>query len=422
MDIYESVLREHANQLENGSDLDELVTTLRDKTVVMLGEASHGTEEYYLWRRVLTQRLIEEAGFNFVAVEGDWPESQLLNRFIKTGEGERARNIQMKIHRWPTWMWANEQVTRLIEWMRLNQRAGFYGLDVYSFFESMDEVIKYAEKINPLIAHDVKARYACLDAADRDEMAYAQLLMRFPPGCENEVIENLGEMVRLKVHDNRLTEPRLLDAIQNAKIVVNAERYYRAMFGGGAESWNVRDRHMMETLKMLLHECGSDSKAIVWAHNTHIGDYRATDMAASGYVNLGGLARQEIGNVALVGFGSHSGTVLAGHAWGAPEEVMQMPPARENSVEDIMHKISVDTGSNNLVFLFHDRDELREVRGHRAIGVVYDPQHERRGNYVPTLLSKRYDAFIFIDRSQALKSWHPAKSLGEFPETWPSGF
>ena len=411
-------------ELRKIKDLDTLIESIKDKRVVMLGEASHGTYEYYQIRRLISQRLIKDYGFRFIAVEGDWPDAYRLNSYIYKGIGESARSILRKNHRWPTWMWANEEIVRLAEWMRHNE-AGFYGLDVYSLFESIDEILKYVKTYYPEISQDVEKRYACFAPFESDEIAYAKSLLRYPHGCEGEVLQNLRKMLELRLKPSIKDGEDLFSAQQNAHIIANAEAYYRAMLTGDDHSWNIRDGHMMETLDRLLERHGESSKAIVWAHNTHIGDYRATTMKASGYVNIGGLARQRYGeqNVALVGFGSYQGEVLAGAAWGAPEQVMPLPPAREESYEFYFHRVSLRRKLNQFYILLREKTEtpLAKTRGHRAVGVVYDPHRERLGNYVPTELSQRYDAFIFIDRTQALKSLHTLPARGEFPETWPSG-
>jgi erythromycin esterase-like protein len=305
------------------------------------------------------------------------------------------------------------------------ERAGFYGLDVYSFFESIDEVVNYLKKNNLPLAQEIQRRYACLDPFEGDEISYARSLLKYPPGCENEVLLNLQRLLELRVKDVAQDGDELFSSQQNARIVANAETYYRAMLSGDASSWNVRDGHMMETLDRLLERAGEGAKAIVWAHNTHIGDYRATDMKEAGYINLGGLARQSYGeeNVALVGFGTYQGEVLAGSGWGRPEEIMPLPAAHEESYEYHFHRAAQNHNLNQFYLLLENKTHTPFAHrlGHRAIGVVYDPRHERRGNYVPTELSKRYDAFVFVDQTHALKSLHTAYVLGEFPETWPTG-
>lgn len=405
-------------------DFDELIRSVKDKRVVMLGESSHGTEEFYQLRSLISKRLIKDHGFKFIAVEGDWPDAYRLNKFIQTGEGGSAKNVLMHNHRWPTWMWANEEIVRLGEWMSVNH-AGFYGLDVYSLFESMDAVIEYLRRENPSLSAEVRRSYSCFDPFERDEIAYARSLISYPPGCENEVIQNLQKLLQMRLDERTRNADEHFSAQQNAYIVANAESYYRAMIRGDETSWNIRDGHMMETLDRLLERAGEGAKAIVWAHNTHIGDYRATDMTSAGYVNIGGLARQSYGdeNVALIGFGTYQGEVLAGPAWGGTETVMPLPPAKEDSYEAYFHRAAMKAKTNRLLVLLEDKRQtpFNQRLGHRAVGVVYDPNHETRGNYVPTELSKRYDAFVFVDRSHALKALHPVPVYGEFPETWPSG-
>lgn len=410
--------------LRTEDDVDLLVQSIKDKRVVMLGESSHGTEEFYQLRSQISKRLIKDHGFKFIAVEGDWPDADRLNKYIQTGKGGSAKSVLQHNHRWPTWMWANEEIVNLAEWMR-NNKAGFYGLDVYSLFESIDEVVNYLKRSEPLLAQEIGRRYACFDPFEGDEISYARSLIKYPPGCENEVIQNLQKLLDLQLKNEEQDGDELFSSQQNARIVANAEAYYRAMLGADASSWNVRDGHMMDTLDRLLERAGEGAKAIVWAHNTHIGDYRATDMKAAGYVNIGGLARQSYGddNVALVGFGTYEGEVLAGLAWGAAEQVIPIPPAQEESYEHYFHIAAARKKVNQFFILLEDKNRtpFAQRLGHRAVGVVYDPRQERRGNYVPTELSKRYDAFVFVDRTHALKSLHSAFVHGAFPETWPTG-
>lgn len=404
-------------------DFEQLIQSIKEKRIVMLGEASHGTEEFYRLRSLISKRLIKDYGYKFIAVEGDWPDAYRLHKYIQKSEGKDAKSVLMNNHRWPTWMWANEEIANLAEWLKIN-KAGFYGLDVYSLFDSISEVVSYLNIKHPELADEVRNRYSCFDPFEGDEISYARSLLSYPPGCQNEVVQNLQKILELRLGNTQENE-ELFSSQQNARIVANAESYYRAMLEADASSWNVRDSHMMDTLDRLLEKHGPNSKAIIWAHNTHIGDYRATDMKAAGYINIGGLARKIYGeeNVALVGFGSYQGEVLAGSAWGAPEQVMSLPAAREESIEDYFHKAALKAKTNQLFVLLEDSEHtaFNQRLGHRAVGVVYDPRHERRGNYVPTELAKRYDAFIFVDTSHALKSLHSTFVRGEFPETWPSG-
>ncbi|MFZ3230206.1 MAG: erythromycin esterase family protein [Pseudobdellovibrio sp.] len=405
-------------------DIDRLIQSFKDTRVVMLGESSHGTHEYYQMRSLISQRLIKDYGFKFIAVEGDWPDAYRLNKYIQTGEGGNAKNVLMKNHRWPTWMWANDEVADLAEWMR-TQKAGFYGLDVYSLFDSIVEVKKFLKENNPELSTEIEKQYACFDRFEGDEIAYARSLLMHSPGCEKEVILSLQKIMELQVNNNTKNADELFSAQQNAWIVANAETYYRVMLGADSSSWNVRDSHMIDTLDRLLEQAGEGAKGIVWAHNTHIGDYRATDMQASGYVNLGGLARQSYGeeNVALVGFGTYKGEVLAATGWGKPEQIMQLSPAKENSYEHYFHKAAEKHKLKQFYMLLENKTHSPFARklGHRAVGVVYNPLQDSRGNYVPSELSKRYDAFFFIDETHALKSLHSYFVRGEVPETWPSG-
>lgn len=406
------------------NDLHSLAESVKNKRVVMLGESTHGTAEFYEIRAELSKLLIENYGFNFIAVEGDWPDAYRLNQYIKKGEGESAREVLKRIHRWPTWMWANEHIADLAEWMK-HKNAGFFGLDVYSLFQSMDEVVRYLKENDPELAKEVQKRYSCFEPFESDEISYAKSLIKYPAGCKAEVLSNLQEMLKLRIKKITEDDDELFSSQQNALIVSNAEAYYRAMIGTEDNSWNVRDTHMMETLNRLLERHGEGAKAIVWAHNTHIGDYRATDMADAGYVNLGGLARQSYGkeNVALVGFSTFHGTVMASHAWGGVEEIMTVPAAAESSYEFQFHKAAIQAGASQYFLLFTNgsHPQLLKKLGHRAIGVVYDPSRELKSNYVPTELANRYDAFVYVDLTHPLQSLHTGYLKGDVPETWPTG-
>lgn len=425
----EEVLREIvrlAKPLKKRKSLHELAEKIAHARVVMLGEATHGTHEFYEIRKELSKILIDEHGFNFVAVEGDWPDCFEINRYIQGKNAKGIHAIMEGFHRWPTWMWANEEVLELAEWMR-DHRAGFLGLDVYSMFESIRIIQKHAQKLGAEEGAALLGRYSCFEPFERDEVAYAKSLLRFPEGCREEVAKNLNSLLKVRLEDTRFTEEELFNARQNARVIKNAENYYRAMLSGKEESWNVRDQHMMEMLTLLLNHHGSASKAIVWAHNTHIGDYRATDMVDEGYVNLGGLARETLGEeqVALVGFGTYGGSVRAGEAWGAPEKIMTLPNAKKGSLEAHFHKAVREIHHEQFYLCFDDeskRGALGRRHGHRAVGVVYSPAYEISGhNYVPTELSNRYDAFVYVDRTSAVQSLKAKAHRGMLPETWPSG-
>lgn len=413
----------------NKTGLDTLLQRINTATVVQLGEASHGTHEYYTWRAEISKRLVTEKGFSFIAVEGDWPDCYELNRYVKhyNSPHHSAKAVLQTLERWPTWMWANEEVADFIEWLRqynqdklVEQRVGFYGLDVYSLWASMHAVVDYLQTVDPAAARNVSQAYRCFDPYGGDSTAYAYDTAFTPGKCEDEVVAALELLVR-KTPDYPDDHEASFNAEQNARVARNAEQYYRTMTRGSAASWNVRDRHMHETLDLLLQR-RDDTKAIVWAHNTHIGDARATDMAAEGMVNIGQLARESYGpaNVVLVGFGSYEGSVIAGKYWDAPMQSMPVPAAKSGSFESLLHNSG---GDNLLVMNQADLPQsFWQPLDHRAIGVVYDPKYEKFGNYVPSVIPERYDAFIYLDKTTALDPLAlTAQHDGEPDETYPFG-
>jgi erythromycin esterase len=431
----EDVIQAHAVSLEDKSDLNHLIEKISSAKIVMLGESSHGTHEFYEWRRMISEELIEKHGFNFIAVEGDWPPCAAVNRHIQSDTSNLStREVLKNFKRWPTWMWANNDIVTLTESLRAYNKkrsgaskVGFYGLDVYSLFESIDEVTKQVQSFDPALARNIRTYYGCFEPFQKNEKAYAKSLFRLPEGCERQTLHALKELLQLRMDTNDNGFDNLFDAQQNALIVKNAENYYRTMITGSDDSWNVRDRHMMETLNILFKRYGPNAKGIVWAHNTHIGDYRATDMIKEGQINIGGLAREQWGqeNVALIGFGTYSGEVTASHAWDGPIEKMQVPPSPPNTYEDLFHKAALRMESDSFYLWLKDElkdTQLSEIRGHRAIGVVYNPMYERHGNYVPTSLSYRYDGFIFVDHTHVLTPLLQPFDRAEIPETWPRGF
>jgi erythromycin esterase len=426
-------LRDLATPLRTPKDLDPLLNRIGDARYVLLGEASHGTAEFYTWRAAISRRLIKEKGFSFIAVEGDWPDCYRVNRYVKgyPDVGASARGVLHAFDRWPTWMWANHEIVELAEWLRGHNdvlpesaRVGFYGLDVYSLWDSLYQVMGYLRKHDPSALKAAQHAFRCLEPHGEDVQEYARATLWTDESCEQEVIALLAELRRSPPaypDDGRATH---FNAEQNALVVKNAEHYYRTMVHGGADSWNFRDRHMTQTLKQLMAHHGPNARAIVWEHNTHIGDARFTDMADEGMVNVGQLVREQhgAGGTVLVGFGTYQGSVIAGREWEAPMERMIVPPAHECSWEQIMHQ----AGAEDKLLLFPESQmtrELLERRGHRAIGVVYHPEYERFGNYVPTVLPRRYDAFVYLDQTQALHPLHEvhAREDSEVPETYPTG-
>jgi erythromycin esterase-like protein len=424
-------LRVHHYPLQTEIDLDDLIDQIGESKIVMMGEASHGTHEYYTWRAMLSQRLIKDKGFNFIAVEGDWPDCYRVNRYIKnySHAGASAFDVLHSFNRWPTWMWANWEMVALTEWLydynlsqTRNKKAGFYGLDVYSLQESLEVIINYLYQTDPEALQVAQKAYQCFQPYQRDEgtgYAYASLMV--PAPCTNEVTKLLTEIQR-KVPQYNSDIENVFNTEQNAFVAFNAEKYYRTMLSGGSKSWNIRDSHMMETLERLLNFHGSNAKAIVWAHNTHIGDARATDMRLEGMHNLGEYARKAYGSekVFLIGFGSYSGTVLASLRWGESPQLMKMPLARDNSWEYLLAQAGIQNGyllSNDL----KNKNLFDNEIDHRAIGVVYQPQQEKFGNYVPSILTSRYNAFMFFKFTKALHAIHSTPNGLQMPETYPFG-
>jgi erythromycin esterase len=421
-----------ARPLRSDADLDPLMERVGDARFVLLGEASHGTHEFYAWRARISERLIQEKGFSFVAVEGDWPDVYRVDRYVKgrEGAGKNAHEVLKRLARWPTWMWANHEVERFAERLHAlasnaaeDDKVGFYGLDVYSLWSSMVAVVAFLEGVDPEAARVAGRAYECFAPYAEYERAYARATMLVPHDCRAEVARVLATLVdKAPRHVRDAGREAQFDAEQNARVAKNAEHYYRTMIGGGPASWNIRDAHMMETLDALADLHGPKAKVIVWAHNTHIGDARFTDMVDEGEYNLGQLVRERHGEdqSVLVGFGTHRGSVIAGRAWNARYERMRVPPAREGSLEDAIHR---GWGKDGL-FVLADAakyDVLQEDRGQRAIGVVYRPEHERIGNYVPTNVARRYDVLLHIEETHALSPLHPEHPATLVPETYPSG-
>lgn len=426
------LIKRTSSPLENSEDLDPLIDYIGDAKYVLLGEASHGTHEYYVWRAKITQRLIQEKGFSFVGVEGDWPDCYRLNRFAKgyLNSEKDVYDVLDKFNRWPTWMWANWEIAAFIDWLKVfnenlpaDKRIGFYGLDVYSFRESMNSIIQYLEKNDPEALKVAKKAMECFEPyGDNEGQSYARASALVPELCEKEVVNLLAEIINKAENYNSDAE-NVMSTEQNAHIARDAEKYYRAMIKRGPASWNIRDRHMVSTIDRLMKYHGNDAKTIVWEHNTHIGDARATDMASEGMVNVGQLLREQYSKegVVAVGFGSYKGSVIAGRNWGDEMRKIKVPEAIEGSWENIFHQAC--KGENRMLLFDKIKEEqcIAPPIDHRAIGVVYNPEHERFGNYVPSILPKRYDAFIFLDETTALHPIHIEPAGNQIPETYPFG-
>jgi len=416
--------------LRNTQDLDVLLQAIGDARVVLLGEASHGTSEYYTWRAAITKRLIEEKGFDFIAIEGEWADSYRVNEFIKGPPQDSAATLALLAHynRWPTWMWANHEVAALVSWLNAynqgkpaKEKVGFFGLDVYCLWESMTALMPYLQG-NPSLLKSAKQVHRCFQPFGADARQYALAVAHADGNCRAETLRLWNAIQKQNKPEGTAPNEAQFVAEQHALVALNAERYYRTMVHSNTASWNIRDRHMAQTLQRLLAFHGPDAKVVVWEHNTHVGDARYTSMAASGEVNVGQLARKEYGeeNVFIVGFGSYSGSVVAAPGWGAPIQVMEMPPAVAGSWEQILHQLGP---ANKLILSKDIRSEkyLNRPVGHRAIGVVYNPELEQLGNYVPSVIPKRYDAFLFIDSTQALHPIGTIDASNEPPDLYPWG-
>ncbi len=424
-------IRSLARPLRTDGDLDGLVDRFGGARLVCIGEASHGTHEYYSWRARLSRRLIEERGFTWIGVEGDWPDCWRINRWVRGQDDQDldARGLLGGFERWPTWMWANEEVAEFLTWLRewnaerpAAERVGFYGLDVYSLWDSLRRIIGWLEENAPDAAEAAMQAWRCFIPYREDPHEYAWSTRLVPETCEPDVVALLGE-VRNRALASPGDDEEAFDAWQNAEVAAGAEHYYRIMVRGDRESWNIRDRHMVDTVDRLARHLGPTARGLVWEHNTHVGDARATDMARAGMVTVGQLLRERHGtsDVALIGCAGHRGTVVAGAAWGAPEVVLPVPVARPGSHEDLLHRA---LGEPAVLDFAADRGGtwLRARLGHRAIGVVYQPRHEE-GNYVPTEMGARYDALLWFEETQALRPLHHEgrPTEPEF-ETEPSGF
>ena len=408
-------VRALARPLRDEADLDPLLERIGGARIVAVGEASHGTHEYYAWRAALTRRLIEERGFTVVAVEGDWPDCYRVNRSVKlrAGADEDPRDALDAFARWPTWMWANDVVVEFCRWLRDvnagrpdDARVGFYGLDVYSLWDSMHELIAWLRENEPDHVGRALQALRCFEPFGEDGAEYAFASRFAPSSCEQAVVDVLRHLCEERGKQESEGDPEArFSAEQNAAVVVDAERYYRAMVQSSSQSWNVRDVHMVDTLDRLLTDSGG--KAVLWEHNTHIGDARATDMARAGMVNVGQLLRERYGtdDLVLVGLGGYRGGVIAGEEWGTQMQRMPVPDARSGSLEALLHEA---VGADSLFVVPRgDRPGWLDTRlAHRAIGVVYRPERERWGNYVPTVLGERYDAFLYFEDTSPLQPLH----------------
>jgi erythromycin esterase-like protein len=433
-------IREAARPLVGApADFDPLLTLVGNAHFVLIGEASHGTHEFYRVRGEITKRLIREQGFTSVAVEADWPDAYRVNRYV-LGRGADLDAIEALegFKRFPQWMWRNADVLDFVGWLRAYNaccpepaQIGFYGLDLYALHASIDAVLRYLRLVDPAAARRAQERYSCFDHFGGDPQAYGYAT-RFglAPSCETAVVEQLEELRRSAAEyarrDGRLEPDDLFYAEQNARLVRNAERYYRAMFGSRVASWNLRDQHMVETLEALVafHAArGRREKVVVWAHNSHLGDARATAMGAGGELNVGQLVRERHGRDAVsIGFLTHSGTVTAASDWDEPAERKVVRPGLEGSYEALFHEVGPRNFLVDLTLPTAAVQDLLKPRLERAIGVIYRPETERLSHYFQATLPRQFDAVLYYDTTRAVEPLERTGlwERGEVPETFPS--
>ena len=398
--------------------------------VVLLGEASHGSSEFYQARAAITKRLIEQHGFNIVAVEADWPDAASIDRYVRDRPG--LHGSAPPFRRFPSWMWRNTDVEAFTEWLRAHNeaadpasRVGFYGLDLYSLSASMSAVLGYLEGVDPEAARMARERYSCLVPWQHDPVHYGQ------PGlhprhqeCEAAVVAQLGDLLKKRLEYSRLDGEAFLDATQNARLVASAERYYRAMYQGSTKSWNLRDTHMFETLVNLLDARGPDAKAVVWAHNSHIGNAAATAMGQDhDELNIGQLCRARFGGAAaLIGLSTHTGSVAAATDWDGEMEIKRVLPSREDSYEYLAHQSGVARFLLDLSPAAHPplHERLRTPRLERFIGVIYRPETELQSHYARASLPQQFDALVWFDETRAVTPL-PGITLHGAPDTYPFG-
>lgn len=410
--------------------LDGLMERIGDSRVVLIGEASHGTSEFYRFRARITQELIQKKGFNFVAVEADWPDASRVDHYVR--HKEAVASEWTAFSRFPTWMWRNEEVRDFVDWLHQHnanitdpeQRVGFYGLDLYSLFTSIEAVLGYLDEVDREAAQVARERYGCLTPWQQDPATYGRAAVsgRYRE-CEDDVVAMLTELLTKRVEYSARDGARFMDAVHNARLITNAERYYRSMYAGYSESWNLRDQHMFDTLQSLMAYGGEQAKAVVWEHNSHIGDATGTDMVARGQLNVGQLCREAYGSDAyLIGFGTHTGTVAAASDWDNPMEIKQVQPSLTGSWERFCHETRIPAFTLGLRRPASDvlSQRLHEVQLERAIGVIYRPETERASHYFHARLADQFDEYVWFDDTHAVTPLS-TKAVSGMPETYPFG-
>ncbi len=413
----------------DSANLEPMMRRIGDARVVLLGEATHGTSEFYLMRERISRELIERKGFSFIAIEGDWPDAARIDHYVRHSKVPPSEWTAFA--RFPVWMWRNREVREFVDWLRTYNagikpggRVAFHGLDLYSLYNSIRSVLDYLDSVDPHTAEVARRRYGCLTPWQSDPAVYVQATLTGKyHSCEREVTSMLTELMKKRQAYAEHDGERFLDAMQNARLVANAERYYRTMYYGSRSSWNLRDSHMFETLKNLLSYHGSQSRGIVWAHNSHVGDSAATEMSARNEYNIGHLCRQEFGNASYtIGFGTNSGTVAAASNWDEPMQVINVRPALAGSYERLCH----ETGDPR--FLLPLRGiapksaiaELSNPRLERAIGVIYRPETELQSHYFEAVLPRQFDEYIWLDKTNAVAPLR-SEELEGLPDTYPFG-
>jgi len=409
-------------------DYDPLLEMAVGVRFVLLGESTHGSHELYRERARITQRLIVEQGFNAVVVEADWPDADRANRWVQgRSDDTDAEEALAGFRRFPTWMWRNTVVVDFIGWLRernerMQKPALFHGMDLYSLYNSLDAVVRYLSRVDPEAAERARERYACFEAHEEGESYGHALRFGISLSCEDEAVRQLLELQKRAAG---AIDPELFSAEQNARLARNAELYYRAMFGSRISTWNLRDRHMTETLEnvaaFLVRRDGY-ARVVVWAHNSHLGDARATDMGEAGELNVGQLLREKHGDAALlIGFTTYDGSVTAADDWGGPPEHMRVRPALEGSVEELLHQVELPRFFLPLRGAGEALGELREAMLERAIGVVYRPRTERQSHYFEARVAAQFDGIVHVDRTRAVEPLERAQMwTAEPPETYPS--
>lgn len=419
---------EHLPAPERAEEFGALFDHLGDAKVVLLGEATHGTSEFYRARAAITRRLIEKHGFTIVAVEADWPDAARIDRYVRHRQPEPSR--EQAFARFPTWMWRNVEVREFVDWLRAynegrqpGQQVEFRGLDVYSLGRSIASVLAYLDKVDPEQAKAARERYACLTPWQSDPARYGQAVLSGRNTCEDAAVQQLRELLERQLDYAENDPEGFFDAAQNARIVRAAEQYYRIMYRGSTESWNLRDRHMFNTLQAVMQTRGPKAKAIVWAHNSHVGNAAATAMGWAGEFNIGELCRTAYGEDArMIGFGTDRGTVAAASNWDEPMEIKTVRPARSDSYEWVFRETGIARSLTD--WTPFSRGELREAlsiqRLERAIGVIYRPESELLSHYFEAVLPEQFDAFVWFEQTRAVTPLGQ-EMPGSVPDTYPFG-